>query len=152
MQNSHDADQPANIMHVARQSDDRMGGGLHQEAVHVLLMPACPWPELMRQGEDHVVVRHRQELLLPLVEPCLRVAGVAFRATAVTTRMIRIMLPTAVAALKDMAPHGRGTAAQYLLERPSMARQHLVAERSQILRAVTSKDIGYFDHGGLAEP
>ena len=58
------------------------------------------------------------------------------------------MLPTALVAFKHMTAHDGSAASEYILERTSMARQHLVAEPLQILSAVASENICYFDHVG----
>ena len=101
----------------------------------------------MRQRKDHMIIRYRQEFLLSRLEPCLDVALMAFRATAVTTGVIRILLPTAVIALEYMAPHGGCTASEYVLERSSMTVWHSLAELPEVLRTVASEDVCHFDHG-----
>ena len=101
----------------------------------------------MRQREDHMIIRYRQEFLLPPLEPCLGVALVAFRATAVTTGVIRILLPAAVITFKYMASHGGCTALEYVFERASMTGRHSFAELLQILGAAASEDLCHFDYG-----
>jgi hypothetical protein len=94
-----------------------------------------------------VIIRYRQEFLLPRLEPCLSVALVAFRTTAVTTGVIRILQLATVITFKYMAPHGGPAASEYVLERSSMTGRHSFAELLQILGAVASEDVGHFDHG-----
>ena len=103
-----------------------------------MLMQARKSPELMRQRKDNVIIRYRQEFLLPPLEPCLDVALVAFRATAVTTGVIGILQPTAVITFKNMAPHGGRTASEYVFECSSMTGQHSFAELLQVRGAVAS--------------
>jgi len=62
--------------------------------------------------------------------------------------VIRILQPAAVIAFEYMAPQRGRTASEYVPERSSMTRWHLIAELLEVLRAVTSQDVGYFDHGG----
>ena len=102
----------------------------------------------MRQRKDHMIIRYRQEFSLPLLEPRLGVALVAFWATAIATGVIRILSQTTAIALKYMAPHGGSAAPEYVSESPSVAWQHLTAKLPQILGAVASEDFCYFDHDG----
>jgi len=148
MQNRHHTHSTADVTGIGRQLDDRISGGFDEEAIDVLLMQARKSPELMRQRKDHMIIRYRQEFLLPPLEPCLSVALVAFRTTAVTTGVIRILQPAAVITFKNMATHGGRTASEYVLERASMTGQHSFAELLQILGAVASEDVCHFDHGG----
>jgi len=148
MQNRHHAHQTTYVMGIGSQLDDRISSGLNKQAIDFLLMEARKCPELMRQRKDNVIIRYRQEFLLSRPEPCLSVALVAFRTTAVTTGVIRILQLAAVITFKYMAPHGGCTASEYVLERASMTGRHLFAELLQILGAVASKDVCHFDHGG----
>jgi hypothetical protein len=91
-------------------------------------MTAHKCPEFMRQRKDYMVVRYRQEFLLPPLEPCLSVALVAFRATAVTAGVIRILQLAAVITFKYMATHGGPAASEYVFESSSMTGQHFFAE------------------------
>jgi len=102
----------------------------------------------MRQRKDHMIIRDRQEFLFSRLEPCLGVALVAFRTTAVTAGVIRILQPAAVIALEYMASQRGRTASEYVLERPSMTGEHPRAKLLEVLGAVASQDISYFDHGG----
>ena len=147
MQNRHHANSTADVTGIGSQLDDRISGGFDEQTVEVLLMQAHKTTELMRQREDHMIIRYRQEFLLSPLEPCLVVTLVAFRATAVTTGVIRILQPTAVITFKYMAPHGRCTASEYILECTSMTGRHSLAELLQIPSAVASEDVGHFDHG-----
>jgi len=148
MQNRHHTNPTADVTGIGRQLDDRISGGFDEQTVDVLLMQARKSPELMRQRKDHMIIRYRQEFLLPPLEPCLDVALVAFRATAVTTGVIRILQPAAVITFKYMAPHGGRTASEYVLERTSMTGQHSFDELLQIIGTVASEDVCHFDHGG----
>jgi len=148
MQNRHHANPAADVTGIGRQLDDRISGRFDEQTVEVLLMQARKSPEFMRQRKDHMIIRYRQEFLLPPLEPCLDVALVAFRTTAVTTGVIRILQPATVITFKNMAPHGGRTASEYVLECASMTGQHSFAELLQILGTVASEDVCQFDHGG----
>ena len=122
-------------------------GGFDEQTVDFLLMQARKCPQLMRQRKDHMIIRYRQEFLLPRLEPCVGVAFVALRTTAITAGVIRILQPTTVVAFEYMASHRGRTTSEYVLERSSMTGWHSLAKLLQILRAVTSEDICHFDHG-----
>jgi hypothetical protein len=151
MQKSHYANSTTNVTGIGSQLKDRMGCAFHEQAIDVLLMPAHKGPKLMRQRKYHMIIRYRQEFLLPPLEPCLDVAFMTFRATAVTTGVVRILLSTAVIALEYMAPHGGCTASEYILERASMTGWHSLAKLLDVFRAVASEDICHFDHGDCPE-
>jgi len=151
LSSGHHTNSTADVTGIRSQLDDRISGGFDEQTVEVLLMQARKSPELMRQRQDQMIIRYRQEFLLPPLEPCLDVALVAFRATAVTTGVIRILQPAAVITFKYMAPHGGRTASEYVLECASMTGQHSFAELLQILGAVASEDVCHFDHGSTAD-
>ena len=117
MQNCHHANATADVMGIGCQLDDGMCRCFDQQAIDFLLMQARKCPQLMRQRKDHMIIRYRQEFRLPRLEPCLGVALVAFRATAITTGVIRILQPTTVIAFEYMASHRGRTASEYVLER-----------------------------------
>ena len=48
MQNGHHPNATADIMGIGRQRDDRISGGLDEQAVEVFLMPAHKGQQLMR--------------------------------------------------------------------------------------------------------
>jgi len=148
MQNRHHAHAPTDVMGIGRQHEDRISGRLDEQAVDLFLMPAREGPQFLRQRKDHMIIRDRQEFLFSRPEPCLGVALVAFRTTAVTAGVIGILLPTAVIALEYMASHRGRTASEYVCEGAAMTGGHLIAKLLQVLRAVASQDISYFDHGG----
>jgi hypothetical protein len=88
MQNRHHANATADVMGIGCQLDDRTGGAFDEQAIDFLLMQARKCPQLMRQRKDHMIIRYRQEFLFSRLEPCLGVALVALRTTAVTTGVI----------------------------------------------------------------
>ena len=106
--------------------------------------------KLMRQREDHVKIRYRQEFFLSRLEPCLNVCLVAFGTATVTTGVIRILLLTAVITFKNMASQGRRTASEYVRKCASVTGRHSLIKFVQILGAVASKDVGHFDHGSAS--
>ena len=147
MQNRHHTHFTTDVMGICSQLDNRISGGFDEKAVEVFLIQAHKSTKLMRQRKDNVIIRYRQEFILPRLEPCLGVALVAFRTTAVTAGVVRILQPAAVITFKYMAPHGLCTASEYVLECTSMTGRHSLAELLQIPGAVASEYICYFDHG-----
>ena len=148
MQNRHHANATADVMGIGCQLDDRTGGAFDEQAIDFLLMQARKCPQLMRQRKDHMIIRYRQEFLFPCPEPCIGLVLVALRTTAITTGVIRILQPTAVIAFEYMASQRGRTTSEYVPERSSMTGWHSLAKLLQVLRAVASQDVGYFDHGG----
>ncbi len=90
-------------MGIRNQSDDRISSRLNEQAISLLLMTAHKCSEPMWQCNDNVIIRYRQEFLLSALEQCMVVALVAFRTTAVTTGVIRIVQLATVITLKYMA-------------------------------------------------
>ncbi len=148
MQNRHHTHPTTNVTGVGCQLDDRISGGFDEKAVEVFLIQAHKPTELMRQRKDHMIIRYRQEFLPSALEPCLVVALVAFRTTAVTAGVIRIPQSAAVITFKYMATHDGRRASEYILERSSMTGRHSSAELLQILGSVASEDVCHFVHGG----
>jgi len=128
MQNRHHAHLTTDVMGISSQLDDRISGGFDEQTVEVFLIQAHKPTELMRQREDHMIIRYRQEFLLSTLEPCLVVALVAFRTTAVTAGVIRIPQSATVITFKYMATHDGRTASEYILECASMTGRHPLAE------------------------
>ncbi len=128
MQDCHHAHLTTDVMGISGQLDDRISGGFDEQIVEVFLIQAHKPTELMRQREDHMIIRYRQEFLLSPLEPCLGVALVAFRTTAVTAGVIRIPQSAAVITFIYMATHDGRTASEYILECASMTGRHPVAE------------------------
>ena len=148
MQNRHHAHSTADVTGIRSQFDDRISGDFDKQTVEVSLIEAHKSAKLMRQRKDNVIIRYRQEFLLSALEPCLVVALMAFRATAVTAGMIRIPLSAAAITFEYTTTHDGCTASEYVLECPSMIGRHSFAELLQILAAVVSQDVCHFYHGG----
>ena len=83
---------------------------------------------------------------MPLLNPCCRIILMTLRATAISTGVIRVIPMVAVITTENMATHNIGTALEYICKCAAMTRQHFVAEFVQILIAVATEDIRYFQH------
>ena len=66
--------------------------------------------DLRRHGEHDVEVWHVEQFRLPILQPLRPSQTLALRAVAITTRVERDTLMTAIAATLDMAAERRGTA------------------------------------------
>ena len=64
------------------------GGDVEQQAINNLLVGIGDGADGRGQGEDHVVVRHRQQVSLPRFEPALCSAALALRTVPVPTRVV----------------------------------------------------------------
>ena len=102
MQDRQDPDQAPHVLRIGRQLQQRFGRRLHHQTIQRLLVAARKVPEFLGEREDHMVIRHRQQFPLALLEPGLGVAGMTLGATAVATGVIRIVLPPAFVALVQM--------------------------------------------------
>ena len=148
MQDRHHTYLTTDIMGIRCQLDDRFGSRLDEQAVEISLIQAHKSTELMRQRKDHMIIRYRQEFLLPHLEPCLGVAFVAFRTSAVTAGVIRIPQSAAAITFEYTTTHDGFTASEYILKCSSMIGRHSFAELLQILGAVASEAVCHFGHGG----
>ena len=99
VQHTQDPDQPADIMRVRGELDERLGRGAEQDVVEVLLVAADERPQLVGHGEDDVKVGDRQEFLPPLFQPGFGVLAVALGATAVAAGVVDIVFLATVVAL-----------------------------------------------------
>ena len=104
-----------------------------------------PWAErvkVVRQGEDHVEVRNRQEVGLPCRQPLLLGARLTLRAVAIATRVIgEAHHPAAVTRL-PMPAEGGGAAGRDRPDRPMLDRGESM--RARIRLAMGAHDVGQF--------
>jgi hypothetical protein len=76
---------------VARSGGDRaqrLGGEIEQQAINDLLVGVGDVADEGREGEDHVVVVHGQQVRSPSLEPASRGAALALGAVAVATGVV----------------------------------------------------------------
>ena len=128
VQHTQDPDQPADIMWVRGQLDERLGRGAEQDVVEVFLMGADELPQLMGHGEDHVKVGDRQELLTPLCQPGLGVQAMTLGATAVAAGVVDVVFLTTVIALQQVPAQGLGPAVDNIVHGATMAGQEILAQ------------------------
>ena len=70
----------------------------------------CQWCEGLRDGEDDVSIGHRQYLGLTCFEPGRLSTALAFRAVAISARVVRDPLVSAGIALADVTTEPSGAA------------------------------------------
>ena len=88
VQHCDQADAGAEMLRVGGDGDQRLGGGLEQDGIDGGLVLIGDVGDLGRQGEDHVVVRHRQQLGLARREPVLGGRPLAFGTMAVAAGVV----------------------------------------------------------------
>ncbi len=97
------ADARAQVLGIGGDGDQRLGGGLEQEAIDHGLVLIGDVGDRGRQGEDDVVVGHRQQLGLARGEPVLGRRALALGAVPVAAGIVGDLDVVAVLA----ARHGR---------------------------------------------
>ena len=102
-----------------------------------------------RQREDDVEIRHRQELGLALGEPLLCCCGLAFRAMAITARVIGNPRIAAVLVLttRNMAAERRCAAALDRTHDFELAEAHMAGVGLTPRRSEVAEDICDFESG-----
>jgi hypothetical protein len=103
VQDGDEADACAETLGVGGNRGQRLGGGPEQEVVDGGLVVERDGADRSRQGEDDVVVGHRQQLRHAFVEPSPRRGRLALRAVAVAAGIVGDALVRAVLAALDMA-------------------------------------------------
>ncbi len=66
VQHGGEADLGAEVLRIGGDGDQGLGGGLEQDGVDLGLVVVGDVGDRLRQGEDEVEVRHRQQLRLAL--------------------------------------------------------------------------------------
>ena len=94
---------------------------LEQQGVDLLGMDLHPAVEAIRQGEDQVVVGHRQHRGLLAPAPLLGGPALAARAVAVAAGVVVGRVVAAVPAAQLQPAQGRGAAIHYMMAHPPLA-------------------------------
>src|SRR5262245_30753274 len=139
VQNRGDADRAAEMPRVSPEGEQRVGGGTKEKRVDHARIALGEGIERMREGEDDVEVRNRQEVGLAGGEPALLCGGLALRAVAIATGVIGdARRATAVTRLLMSAERG-GAASLNRVERPALDGGQAV--RATIRLAVGTHDV-----------
>src|SRR5512139_3118634 len=153
VQDGDEADPSTQVFGVVREFQERLGYRAEQEVIQDPLVHDGQGIELGGDGEDHVEVLHRQEVLCSCLYPLLLAEGLALGAVAVPAGVVgdldmaAVLAPVLVPA-KSCRPAGLDGAhgAQVV------ARQWMGVS---VLRAVPAEDIRHLDaargpHQGLS--
>ena len=76
------------VLRIGGDRAQRLGGDVEQKTIDELLVGVGDGADGCGQGEDHVVIRHGQEVRLTSLEPALRSASLALGAMPVTARVV----------------------------------------------------------------
>src|SRR5271169_7066057 len=98
------------MLGIGGDREQRLGGGLEQQAVHGGLVVERQGADRRRQGEDDVIVGNLQKLGLAFREPLPRRRALALRAVAVAAGVVGDAFVRAVLAALDVAAERGGAA------------------------------------------
>ena len=129
-----ETDLGAEVLGVGGDLRERLGRGREQQAVDLGLVLVGDGADLRRQREHDVEVRHRQQLGLARLQPCLRRRPLALRAMPIAARVVGDARMGAVFAALDMAAERSG--ATYLYRRHDAALSE--AQMARVGRAPTA--------------
>ena len=111
VQHGGEADPGAEVLRVGGDGDERLGRGLEQDIVDHGLVLVGDVADRRRQREDHVVVRHGQQLGLAVGQPFLRRRALALGAMPVAAGVVGDVRVGALLAARDMPAESRRAAA-----------------------------------------
>ena len=154
VQHGCDADPGAEMLRVGGNGQHRLGAGPEQDIVDRLLVLVCDVGERRRQGEDDMVVGHRQEIGLASLQPVACDGALALRAMPVAAGIVGDACMVAVLALFHMAAERRGAAALDGAHRLQLAEADMAGIGHTPCRPVIAEDIRDLQsrtgHGGGA--
>jgi hypothetical protein len=119
----------------------RFGRRLEQDVVDDGLLLVGDVADRRRQREDHVIVRHRQQLGLALGEPLLRCRPLALRAVPVAAGVVGDLRVRAVLAARNMPAESRRAAVLDRRHDLQLAEAHTAGIGSTPCRSVAAEDI-----------
>ena len=110
VQHADKADPGAEVLGVPGDGDQGLGGGLEQDAVDHRLVVVGDVGDRRRQGEDDVVILHRQEFSLARGQPVLGRRALTLRAVAVAAGIVGDVGMAALLAGRHVAAERRRAA------------------------------------------
>jgi hypothetical protein len=147
VQHQRGADARAKVLGIGRDTQQRLGCDVEQQAVQRRLVLVRDVGDRRRQREHHVEVLHWQQIGLTRVQPALGRAALALRAVPVATRVVRDLLGAAVLAAQRMPAQCRRAAM-------GDGRHHLELRQAQVAAlgltpcgAVGAADVGDLQGG-----
>ena len=111
VQHGSHADPSAEVLGVGRDRGERLGRGLEEQVIDRRLVVVGDVADRRRQGEHHVVVRHRQQLGLAVGEPPLRRRALALGAVPIATGIVGDVGVRTLLTARDMPAERRRAAA-----------------------------------------
>ncbi len=111
MEDAGKADPGAEMLGIGGDAQERLGGGLEQDAIDLRLVLVGDVGDRRRHGEHDMVILHGQELGLARGEPVPGGRPLALGAMPVAAGVVGDMAVAAVLASRDMAAEGRRAAA-----------------------------------------
>jgi hypothetical protein len=141
VQDGGNADPSAEVLGIGRDGDQRLGRGFEQDVVDDRLVLVGDVADRRRQREDHVIVRHRQQLGLALSEPLLRCCPLALRAVSIAARVVGDLRVRAVLAARNMPAESRRAAALDRRHDLQLAEAHTAGIGSAPCQSVAVEDI-----------
>ena len=149
VQNSEKTDLGAKVLGVAAELEKGRAGGIEEDIVNRLLVVSGDRMEFVREGEDYVVVRDRQQVSHPGPDPFAPGYALAFRAVPIPAGVVGVFLVAAVRADINVITEFTGPA---LFDIP----HHAVLFRGEpmilaIGPAVCLKNIRYFQFRSMKD-
>jgi hypothetical protein len=138
---TQDPDQPADIMGVRRELDERADCRSPQEIVEVLLLTTDDLSALMRHRADHVHVGDREELLTPVFQPGVGLQVMPRGATAMAAGVVDIMVLTALRAWQPLPAYGLGPASAEIRDGPALTGQQILPKPVQVRTSIAPQDV-----------
>ena len=116
MQDRKEADLGFEIFPARGNLGECFGDGAEQQVVDHSLVLKRERRQLAGQREDHVEVLHRQELLLPILEPLSTLCCLTLRAVPIATGVVSLLAMSAGRALQYVASKTRRATGGQCLE------------------------------------
>ncbi|KXB06961.1 hypothetical protein AKJ51_02350 [candidate division MSBL1 archaeon SCGC-AAA382A20] len=144
-----ETDLPAKtVIGVFPESLQRLAGGSKQQVVDwfFVLHHLRYGIEPMRERENHMKIRHREQLLAPGLHPAGAGHRLTFRAVAVAAGVVVDLLESALLAPLDTSPHPVGATLPDVTHNPVMLQGNRML--LEIRLTVEAKDVGHLTVGG----
>ena len=139
------AELPAQVPGIAAEAQERGGRGLKEQTIEQARVALRQRVERVRQREDDVKVRNRQDLAPAGGQPALGGHALALGAMAVAARVVGDPLGAARCADGAMAPEGRGAARRDRTQGAALSAAQRMG--ALIRRAVSTDDVSELDPG-----
>src|SRR5215831_12991221 len=143
VQHGKEADLSAEMFGIRRNLEQGLGGGVEQKIVEDLLVDQGQTPEMMRDREDDVNIRDRQQFALPGSNPTVARPTLTLGAMAIATTIKGEGAIAAARTLVTMSAQCRGATACDGQEHFAMAPVNPAATGADKAIALCANDIGH---------